>query len=372
MNSPAAIVLAAGYSQRMARFKPLLTLGGQTLVDRVISLFADQSITVILVTGWRGDELAAAVAHRPVTIVPNAGYAGGMLSSIQAGLRHLDPACPAFFVLPVDIPLVRPFTIRRLLDASAAAPQSIIYPSFLHRRGHPPLLPGRLVPAVLDWQGPGGLRGCLATRAEPVREVPVADRFILADLDTPAEFAAVAATWERYSIPTAAECDVLLTEVFPVSAGILAHCRQVAGIAAAFGQALLGAGQNVDVELVQVAALLHDIARDSPQHALAGAAILRRLGFDPAAEIVAQHMDLSPESPAASLEAKIVFLADKFVVGERVVTLQARYQSARDHYAATAGIASVIEERQRRALAVRQQLETLLGFSLTRLLPPAG
>jgi CTP:molybdopterin cytidylyltransferase MocA len=39
-GSIAAIVLAAGYSSRMEEFKPLLTLGGETAADRVISLFS--------------------------------------------------------------------------------------------------------------------------------------------------------------------------------------------------------------------------------------------------------------------------------------------------------------------------------------------
>ena len=38
----AAVVLAAGYSQRMGAFKPLLPFGSTTVIERVIAIAADR------------------------------------------------------------------------------------------------------------------------------------------------------------------------------------------------------------------------------------------------------------------------------------------------------------------------------------------
>ena len=57
-----AIVLAAGLSSRMGLFKPLLTLGGEPLIQRVIDALVESGgiSDVIVVTGYRGEELTAA------------------------------------------------------------------------------------------------------------------------------------------------------------------------------------------------------------------------------------------------------------------------------------------------------------------------
>ncbi|MFA5317449.1 MAG: NTP transferase domain-containing protein, partial [Dehalococcoidales bacterium] len=56
-NRFAAIILAAGLSRRMGQFKPLLLIGGETITDRVASLFLENGVDVILVTGWQGNSL---------------------------------------------------------------------------------------------------------------------------------------------------------------------------------------------------------------------------------------------------------------------------------------------------------------------------
>ena len=60
-QSIAAIVLAAGYSSRMGRFKPLLPIGHATALDRVIDLFLAAGIVEInVVTGHRAEAIECA------------------------------------------------------------------------------------------------------------------------------------------------------------------------------------------------------------------------------------------------------------------------------------------------------------------------
>jgi molybdenum cofactor cytidylyltransferase len=182
--SYAALVLAGGLSTRMKEFKPLLPLGGRTVADCVIDTFLGAGVEVLLVVGYRWEEIAARIRRRAITIVYNPDYRQGMFSSVQTGVRRLRPEARGFFVMPVDIPLVRPATILRLMEAAAANPERIVYPVYEGKRGHPLLVPAGLAPAILGWRGAGGLKAVLASRQAQALEVPVADGFILFDIDT--------------------------------------------------------------------------------------------------------------------------------------------------------------------------------------------
>lgn len=187
----AAIVLAGGLSTRMKQFKPLLPLGGGTVTDRVIDTFLEAGADVYLVAGYRRDDIAAGIKKREITIVYNPDYEKGMFSSIQAGVRRLPPGYRAFFILPVDIPLVQPATIRRLMQAAGENPGKIIYPVHNGKRGHPPLIPQELARDILEWGKGGGLKAVLRSKERLALEVPVADRYVLFDIDTPEDYAAL-------------------------------------------------------------------------------------------------------------------------------------------------------------------------------------
>jgi molybdenum cofactor cytidylyltransferase len=184
-NKPyAALILAAGLSSRMKQFKPLLSIGSETITSRLISTFLSSEVEVYLVIGHRGNELKKSVQNLDITIIENKEYEKGMFSSIQAGVRALKPGYKAFFVSPVDIPLVRAFTIRQLIAAYDMHPGKIYYPIFGGKRGHPPLIPMTLAPAIEKWDSEGGLRALLEGYKEIALEIEVPDKYILIDIDT--------------------------------------------------------------------------------------------------------------------------------------------------------------------------------------------
>ena len=187
MNAPrfAAIVLAAGLSTRMASFKPLLPLGETTVIEHALAMFHDTGVDVHLVVGHRQEEVRAAVGRHAVTVIPNPEYEKGMFSSVQAGVKNLPSGYAAFFLLPADIPLVRPATIAAIINAGHENPGKIIYPVYHGKRGHPPLIPAGLIPEILAWGGDGGLQAVLRRYRPISREVPVDDEFVLRDIDTP-------------------------------------------------------------------------------------------------------------------------------------------------------------------------------------------
>ena len=86
----AALILAAGYSSRMGRSKPLLPFGGQTALARVIGSFRQAGIDrIAVVTGHQAEQLEPLLRELGVGAIANPNYERGMYSSVQAGIASL-------------------------------------------------------------------------------------------------------------------------------------------------------------------------------------------------------------------------------------------------------------------------------------------
>jgi molybdenum cofactor cytidylyltransferase len=180
----AAVILAGGLSSRMKEFKPLLPLGDATITDYVLSTFRSCSVDIILVTGYRQKDILAEIDQKAVTVIFNPEYEKGMFTSVQAGVRKIKDEHQAFFVLPVDIPLVRLSTVEKIKNVYINHQNNIIYPVFKGKRGHPSLIPSTLIKGILSWKKDGGLKAFLETHKELALDVLVNDSNILFDVDT--------------------------------------------------------------------------------------------------------------------------------------------------------------------------------------------
>ena len=106
---------------------------------------------------------------------------------------------------------------------------------------------------------------------------------------------------------------------------VIAHCRAVAEEALRLVDGLPAGQAALDRDLLFAAALLHDVARTEPDHAEAGAAWIRALGYPDVADVVAQHHDCTG---AVLDEASVLFLADKYIRGTQHVTLEERFSAS--------------------------------------------
>lgn len=180
-----ALILCAGRSSRLGVFKPLLPLGEETLIERAIRLFREAGLAdVTAVLGHRAESVLPLLEQHGVRPVLNDRYDEGMFSSFQTGVRSLDRGRRAFFVLPVDIPLVRPETLQALMDAFRDGETDVCRPCFRGRYGHPPLIASALIPAIEEFDGMGGLRALLTRWGGRTVDVAVEDPGILLDVDT--------------------------------------------------------------------------------------------------------------------------------------------------------------------------------------------
>lgn len=363
----AALILAAGYSSRMGQFKPLLPLDGRTVIESAIATFRNAGITRIsVVTGHEAAQLQPLLKDLGIPTAHNPDYASGMYSSVQAGIKSLSEDIDACFLLPADIPLVRPATVKTIIGRYESRRPSIIYPVFRGQHGHPPLIARSLFAEILAGDGAGGLRALLQRHQADASEVDVFDEGILLDMDAPADYARLAKLAPRRHVPTAAECKAILS-VLAVPDPIYRHGRAVAAVAEAMTKRLNAHGVIIAPDLVRAASLLHDIAKGQTAHAEAGAAIVTKLGFPEVADVIGQHMDIDYDG-GSPREAAIVFLADKLVRECRRVPLEERFRPAFERFRDQPEALRGATRKYDTALAILGAVERLAGEPLKTIL----
>jgi uncharacterized protein len=120
---------------------------------------------------------------------------------------------------------------------------------------------------------------------------------------------------------------------------VIRHCETVAELAVEIAKACEEKGIDVDLKLVEIGALLHDIGRSkthSVHHAVVGAKIAKSLGLpEPVISIIKRHVGGGIAAKEAkrlgwqkdiyipqTLEEKIVSHADKLIDGSRRVPIE--------------------------------------------------
>lgn len=184
------LILCGGRSTRMENFKPLLPLGRETVIERIIGLFRSAGIEEIMVVlGHEAELLIPTLEKHGVSRVINKRYDEGMFSSVQTGLWLLNEHCRAFFLLPADIPLVKQETLQALMQVFNEQCADVCRPCYRGRRGHPPLISSALISSILDFKDPGGLRVFFSRHKGRIIDVECDDPGILMDIDTQEDYA---------------------------------------------------------------------------------------------------------------------------------------------------------------------------------------
>ncbi|MFA0746494.1 nucleotidyltransferase family protein [Fervidibacter sp.] len=195
----AAILLAAGQGSRMGGGKLLLPIGDATVVEWAAKSLIDVPVAdLIVVVGTYGLAIKRQLSDFPVRFVLNPDPSSEMAESIRCGLKIVDPASvEAFLVLPADMPLVSPETIRFLVDSLLASDKSIAVPVFQGRRGHPVVFRSSLYETVLNFRSPQGIRPLVHGDPSKVLPVEVDDEGVIADLDNWDDYRRLLKLWER-------------------------------------------------------------------------------------------------------------------------------------------------------------------------------
>lgn len=188
----AVLVLAAGMSARFGQNKLLLPFGGMPVVRRAVLAALEAEVgAVVVVTGHQRELVVAALQGLSVAFVDNPDYRKGeILSSIQAGLRALEPtSAQAALIALGDQPLVPAWVFRRLAQAYTQRCGSILAPIFAGQRGHPVLIDRRWWEHALALRRGTPLRTLLQAHATEVVTLQVNTDAVLRDVDTPQAYA---------------------------------------------------------------------------------------------------------------------------------------------------------------------------------------
>ncbi|GFK94227.1 Deoxyguanosinetriphosphate triphosphohydrolase-like protein [Fundidesulfovibrio magnetotacticus] len=147
----------------------------------------------------------------------------------------------------------------------------------------------------------------------------------------------------------------------------VAHSLAVAQLAMAIGQNLNARGLALDLELIEAAAILHDIRKGHPDHDRSGAELLRALDYHSTAAVVEVHTRLGGRTPAPDepiTEAEVVYIADKSYRRTNRVSIEDRYSIWKNTWKDNPERLESLTRGENRAKAVRERIEKALGQPL--------
>ncbi len=142
---------------------------------------------------------------------------------------------------------------------------------------------------------------------------------------------------DKLKLPTKEECIELLKKNCATD-NVIEHSIMVSKIAKHLAEKLVKKGIKVNVELVEKAALLHDIGKikciknnNERGHGKKAEEILKNAGYPELGKLAKMHM-LSRVDELKTWEEKVVFYADKRISRRKVVSLKKRYEDMEKRY----------------------------------------
>ncbi len=183
----AAVILAAGESRRMGTPKALLPYRGSTFLEHLLEVTRHPRIRLTrVVLGANAEEIREKAELDPATVVVNADWAQGQLSSIQAALRSLPRGLTEGVLLClVDQPLVTPKLVAALIEAFDSTRRPIVIPTYKGKRGHPVLFASTLYDDLLAASPEVGARAVVWAHAAEVLEAPTDEEGAVLNLNDP-------------------------------------------------------------------------------------------------------------------------------------------------------------------------------------------
>jgi CTP:molybdopterin cytidylyltransferase MocA len=189
VSGRAAIILAAGASERMGTPKALLQWRGSTLVEHAVDQARGagvEQIVVVVGPATRHVELNATKVLNPV---PETGRS----ASIRLGAEAVDGTAAAILIQSVDQPVE--VDVLEALFLAIEGNAEVAVPSYRGQRGHPVCVSVQLLTELREVsEANEGLRALV--RRHLVTEVPVENASITWNLNDPASYATAQAAIE--------------------------------------------------------------------------------------------------------------------------------------------------------------------------------
>ncbi|HEX5709224.1 MAG TPA: nucleotidyltransferase family protein [Pyrinomonadaceae bacterium] len=193
MGRVEAVLLAAGRSRRMGAFKPLLPFGAKSVVETCVdNLLAGGARRVVVVVGHRAEDVRRELLTRQeVLTVFNEEAESEMGVSIARGVEAVGGDARSVLIALADQPAVPPRVIDSVIAAWRERGAPLVVPTYEGRGGHPVLVDLRLRRELSSLPPERGLRALFDARRGEVLRLPVDSPYIVRDMDTWDEYAAL-------------------------------------------------------------------------------------------------------------------------------------------------------------------------------------
>jgi putative nucleotidyltransferase with HDIG domain len=173
---------------------------------------------------------------------------------------------------------------------------------------------------------------------------------------------------EKQSIPSRRECLALMAEQ-GMWRNIVRHSLLVERVARSVAEALLAAGEMLNVAEVSAGALLHDITKTRSiqtreNHARSGQELLKELGYARIGTIVGCHVflpDMLVSNETVSAE-EVVHYADKRVLHDKVVSLSERFEDLINRYGVTPHARARLEHLKEQSYYLEEKIFSRIDF----------
>lgn len=190
-----ALIPAAGRSRRMGTSKLLLSWQETTVIEHLIGSLTRPGIIAVVVVIRADDHALQVVLQRTsaVVIIPD-HEPPDMRDSIEIGLRAIRQRFAptdedGWLLIPADHPLLEREVLDGLLTRWSQDDCKVLLPTLGSRRGHPTLLRWSLAERIEQLPRDVGVNTLLRSSPDLVTEWPTDRESVLADLDTPEDYA---------------------------------------------------------------------------------------------------------------------------------------------------------------------------------------
>lgn len=197
MSSFGIILLAAGNATRMGSPKQLLDFNGMPLVRHAVTeAIASECSPVIVVCGAVVDAIRQALAGLTVQLTFNPLWSQGMGTSIQCGLRALQPHPADGVILSlIDQPLIDRRCYRELVAIHEQTGLPIVSSEYSGTVGVPVLFTREFFPNLHGLAPSQGCKSVIQGNRDHTALFSCPDA--AADIDTPDDYAQVLAEFRR-------------------------------------------------------------------------------------------------------------------------------------------------------------------------------
>lgn len=178
------LLLAAGGARRFGSQKLVAQIGGVPIVRSAADALASGVDQLVVVTGSDSALVRDALAGVDARCVENAEWAGGLSTSLRAGILAVERDAAAVVIALGDQPGLDPELVRAVIDTWRATGKPIVATRYRGTRGHPVLLERAVFSEASGVRGDVGARMLIERDATRVAYVDV-EADAPRDVDTP-------------------------------------------------------------------------------------------------------------------------------------------------------------------------------------------